>query len=106
MGDGELEAERIYKQALYESKAVLSQMSALELCEKGHAFQNELKNLVRSAGIPVSLLLGSLVSELVDICNTSGELGIIAGLELVNKHTDRSVESLKKYIDENFIKKE
>lgn len=82
-----------------ESKEYLGNISALELMNDASSFAHELDKLIVRYKLPTSVIVGCLMSA---IDNLNAEVNNI----LLDAHLKKVFSSMKKYMDENFMKKE
>ena len=82
-----------------ESKERLESISAFELMEDAKLFMKDLDKLTARQSLPVTVLIGCLMSEI-------SMLNIEADDMLRNARLEKIFMAFKRYADEKFIRKE
>lgn len=94
-----MDMEKELQEALRNSREYLGSMSALDLMNKSALFMRDLKKLINSQGLPANVVIGCLMNE-VNRLNTETDSA------LLDDKLTKMFTSFKRYMDENFMKKE
>jgi len=95
LSPSEFNIKDAFEKAIDESKEMLKSQSALDLMLDAGRFHRQLMNLIDTLHLPAGVIIGVLTTEVYRLSNETNDLKYFAAFEL-----------FKKYVDENYIKKE
>jgi len=94
-----MDMEKKLQKAYKESKEQMASMSALDLMENAGLFLRDLKKLVNSQHLPAVIIIGCLMDEVNRLITEPENV-------LLDDKLEKMFMSFKRYLDENFMKKE
>jgi len=94
-----MDMQKELRKAYRESTEHMESISALELMKNAGLFMSDLKKLINSQRLPAAVLIGCLMSEV-------NRLATETEYALLDDKLTKMFGSFKRYMDENFMKKE
>jgi len=106
LDNDKLTSEKIFNSEVAKSKEYLKSMSALDLMSQAVDFHKQLIHLIDSFNAPPAIIIGILTSEAHRLSSEQNDFKYLSAIEMVVKYAEKHDNKLKKYVDDNFMKKE